>query len=545
MKRSFLMESLWFPTGFVNEIRPRQPDAAAVVAAPCLAYTESIMASMQNQWRLYLMIGASLLFLGLFIIVNDWFYRIETQYRDLQINCYRLATDWQNLVGNIRGLVYVFEPLANALETTRALQDTVRADMAALGRQGQGQIDPAITTSVGELVSGIRAGMVISQDIIAAADDFLAQPDNAPGMRDGRISMANFLGRDVSPVMSARAEFSYFQLVRRIKEMNALFDELYGKRLNRLLDTIYGRVTAIRQDFSLIRLGILGLAAVAVGVTVWQLYGLNRFLHKLARRTGEELVTTRVDLSEAKTNLENARFQQSLFEMVTGVSHELNTPLGSSITLTSFLADEFRGLQEQMRDGTLQRSRLDRTMRECLSGFELLQSSLGRMKTQIDTFKQLASANHDASRKGAIGDRYLSEVATRLRLRFGEGLEVAVAWEGGGTCPVSVESIDTILVELTENSIAHGGATRVDIHFTREPDRLDIRFQDNGKGIGSQDPDRLAEPFFTTARGQKHMGLGLSIVTSIVTSRLGGALTFRRGEPGLLVTIAIPLLREG
>jgi signal transduction histidine kinase len=116
----------------------------------------------------------------------------------------------------------------------------------------------------------------------------------------------------------------------------------------------------MRRAFFYLRIALLALTLACVALLVIQLYRLNVFLRNLAESAKRELVIARTNLSEVQGFLQNARFQRSLFEMVAGLAHELNTPLGNC--LGAKVAD----LRAGVRAGGLSRDGFDRAMGESL-----------------------------------------------------------------------------------------------------------------------------------------------------------------------------------
>jgi signal transduction histidine kinase len=86
-----------------------------------------------------------------------------------------------------------------------------------------------------------------------------------------------------------------------------------------------------------------------------------------------------------------------------------------------------------------------------------------------------------------------------------------------------------VLTNLFLNSVAHAfpdgkpGAVDIQVRASGK-DNVEILFSDNGCGMSLDVRRRAFDPFFTTRRDQGGTGLGLHIVYSIVTNRLGGRL---------------------
>lgn len=495
---------------------------------------------MERRIRTFFFIGLSLFCLLAFLVVNDISYRFELQYRNLQLTCYQLATDWHRMIGSIRGTLYVIEPLEGAVQASRKQVDQVSARLNELTNSTKG-MDPEILRDVASLMGSIQSGMNLSQEILNTAELFLNQKDLPQGVKEGKIPMSALLGRDVTSVLKPEAEFYYFQLVQQLKEMNAFFDDLHSQHMTRLLEVITDRTEGLRQGFSITRLVVLVVTTLMIVVMVGQLFALNAYLRRLAHKANEDLVSTQKSLDVLSQNLQNIKFQQSLFEMVTGVAHELNTPLGNSVTTATFIEGRFRSLLTHYQERTLSKQGWEKLVGECLEGFQILTGSLSRMKGQIDTFKQLAAVNHDTGRQVMGASQYLAVRVPQLAKEISLDLKVTSHLKSGRDFRLAVENLDFIFLELFQNAVIHGAAPAVDIEFTRDGEMLLIRFQDQGKGVAPEFLKRLAEPFFTTARNQRHMGLGLSIVLSLVVNKLHGNLDFQTGNPGLVVSLSLPL----
>jgi signal transduction histidine kinase len=97
------------------------------------------------------------------------------------------------------------------------------------------------------------------------------------------------------------------------------------------------------------------------------------------------------------------------------------------------------------------------------------------------------------------------------------------------------------------NALTHGfdaGAEgEVAIRAWVESQSVIIECANNGKIIPPESIPRLFEPFFTTRRSEGGTGLGLNIVSNIVTQRLGGTVKVRsEAGVGTVFTVRIPMI---
>ena len=103
-----------------------------------------------------------------------------------------------------------------------------------------------------------------------------------------------------------------------------------------------------------------------------------------------------------------------------------------------------------------------------------------------------------------------------------------------------------VLTNLMMNSALHAfegvESPEISIEVADEKDVWTLTYRDNGVGVAPDLHKRIFEPFFTTRRGRGGTGLGLNIVYTLVTQRLGGRLEFwSDSAAGLRFRLDLPL----
>lgn len=492
-----------------------------------------------RQWPVVTMV-LCFVCLSSYIFVNDLNYRIDNSHQNLQVKTYQTYSYWYRYISTIKGLILTTNGFGETLEAATDLQKRTESLLAELTEQS-GPLDSRLKGSVEAFASGIKASLRLGKDLTDNGYLFLAQPDLPLIYREGRVGLSSLSGKDVTTLMGTLSSYQYYQLIRRLKGMNTLFDRLYSDRLEEILRGINDRSDDIRRNFFILRLALLGLTIIAFTVLVVRLIRLNRFLRKVALRTGQELATTRSHLSEVQLYLHSAQFQQSLFEMVAGLSHELNTPLGNCVSASSYLEVRIDELKKSFEQGSLSKEGFSKAVSESEEGFSLMRANLERMRIQIETFKRLSGVNLETHGSVIPLDRFIDEELPRLIREWGGTVEYAVMWDRLGKAEIRYTDLEILLQQLFDNCREHAKATHATIAFKLHEGFLDISFADNGKGINDQALEKIAEPFFTTARGKNHMGLGLSILSSFVINKLQGTISFHHGNPGLRVAMSLPI----
>ncbi|MBN2435086.1 MAG: HAMP domain-containing histidine kinase [Spirochaetes bacterium] len=473
-----------------------------------------------------------------YIVINDINYRRTSLYRDVQMNTYIVYSDWHLFVGTLKGLTLTTYGFVDTLNEAEQLKKHIETKIKVLEKDSS-DLDPQIGEPLEAFLSSIEAGLRLGQQLIDNGYLFLDQPDLPLVFKEGRAGLSGLAGKDATEHMGTLSAYQYYQLIGRLRGMNSLFDQIYSDRLNELLANIASRSARLQYNFFILRIILLLFTSIIIILTIFRLYILNRSLKSLADKTSKELVSTRTHLSEVQNYLHNAQFQQSLFQMVAGLSHELNTPLGNCVSLSSYLQSVFSGFKSCTEDGNITKDQFLHDVNKGIEGFELMRDNLEQMKTQIETFKRLASVNHQSSGGKVLLTDYLDHYLQAEVNRKLPGIAAVINSEGCNGLSVRVADLDQIFEQLLNNTAEHTSADKVNISFIKYDDFLKIDYYDNGSGVSSDNISRLSEPFFTTARGKKHMGLGLSIVSSLVNNKLQGNIDFSATGHGLEITIII------
>jgi PAS domain S-box-containing protein len=254
------------------------------------------------------------------------------------------------------------------------------------------------------------------------------------------------------------------------------------------------------------------------------------------------------NLRETQNSLIEAEKLAALGRLVAGVAHEVNNPVGISLTVASSLERKTALFTAEVERGDLRRSRLTEFLETSRDASSQLVANLNRAAELIQSFKQVAAdRNYSDQRTFDLGD-LTEQVVMSLRPGLRKHhLTLTVDCQPNLTMNSYPGPYGQVLTNLFLNSVAHafpdGRPGAVDIQVRESgKDDVEILFSDNGCGMSLDVRRRAFDPFFTTRRDQGGTGLGLHIVYSIVTNRLGGRLDLD-SEPGKGTRIQIILPR--
>ncbi|MCP4127096.1 MAG: DUF3365 domain-containing protein [Gammaproteobacteria bacterium] len=249
---------------------------------------------------------------------------------------------------------------------------------------------------------------------------------------------------------------------------------------------------------------------------------------------------------QMEKTLVRAETMSALGDMVAGVAHEVNTPIGVSVTAASYLATETTGLSTAFKEDALARSELETYLETAHESTTMILSNLERAAKLIKSFKQVAADQASEAKSHFNLKKYIESVLLTLRPELKKtALTVTVH------CPDDIQinsypgALSQVITNLVVNSKIHAfeqneaGSLTFDIE--KSGDNIHILYSDNGKGISEQHQDDVFAPFFTTRRGKGSSGLGLHISQNLVHTVLKGTITVSsKLNEGTQFTLIIP-----
>jgi signal transduction histidine kinase len=228
----------------------------------------------------------------------------------------------------------------------------------------------------------------------------------------------------------------------------------------------------------------------------------------------------------------------SLGAMVAGMAHELNTPLGNALAVSSTLEEQCKTFRKDLSSERILRSVLERHGANLEEAAMLIQRNLVRASDQITSFKQVAVDQTSGHRREFHLDDVLANVVQSIHPLFKRTPFELSLGEGSGVVMDSYPgALSQVVTNLIENGLKHGlngrSTGKVEVSVRRlGPVYTEVIVSDDGAGIPEEIQPSIFREFFTTKAGKGGSGLGLHIVKSIVCGPLGGtiAVVSRLGE---------------
>lgn len=316
-----------------------------------------------------------------------------------------------------------------------------------------------------------------------------------------------------------------------IEELQAL-----GRAVNNMLERIEQQINKLQQAEQEIRQLNQGLEAKINERTL------------ALKSSNQDLLNTLETLHQYQNQIVETEKMASLGQMVAGVAHEVNTPIGLGVTASTLMQDKLADIQKAFDEKKLTSGQLSRFLSESKENLGIIYRNLERAASLIRSFKQVAVDQSNENRRQFNMLQLMNEVLLSLRPNLKKTQhQVLLECDPHLEIDSKPGPINQILINLIMNSLIHAfeqmeqGTIRIAVKV--EQDRCLVHYSDNGSGVPEHIKKRIFDPFVTTKRGEGGSGLGMHLVYNLVTQALNGkiALESALGE-GVDIVIDFPVI---
>ena len=237
----------------------------------------------------------------------------------------------------------------------------------------------------------------------------------------------------------------------------------------------------------------------------------------------------------------------ALGNLVAGIAHEVNTPLGISITASSTVTDSIKRLEKAMEEGQLSESLFKSFLQKSSDLMFVLENNLSRAADLISHFKQTAVDHSDQNINMFDIEKSLRSLVLSLKTEIAKhDVTVKIDTLEDLTIYSYPSAWTQIFSNLILNSCSHAfennSNPEITIRISTTQNKIIAEYIDNGCGIPEEHLAQIILPFFTTKRGQGGTGLGMSIVYNLITEKLKGTIEINSElDKGVSILIECPL----
>ena len=308
---------------------------------------------------------------------------------------------------------------------------------------------------------------------------------------------------------------------------------------------------------------------LAIALDQAELYEQSRYAAQLAEDRARQLETTLKTLKQTQLQLIQSEKMSGIGQMMAGVAHEINNPVTFIYGNLEFVQEYVQDLVDTVKLYQVECQSPSAELKKAIDNVDLpflledLPETLNSMAVGTERIRNIVLSLRNFARpdqaKSKLVDIHEGIDSTLLILRHRlkpydnfPGIEVTKHYGDLPRVSCYPSQLNQVFMNLLANAIdvleapplPHSPTITI---YTRQigPNRIQIRFTDNGPGIIAKIRNKLFDPFFTTKDVGKGTGLGLSISYQIITERHNGSLSCRSelGQ-GTSFVIEIPIRQD-
>lgn len=310
--------------------------------------------------------------------------------------------------------------------------------------------------------------------------------------------------------------------------------QFLSQHINTLLDTIVAYIEMQQQKEQ-------------------QILQLNSNLELSVTARTQELATTNAALNSSLQKLQ--LYQSELIEqqkmaalgqLVAGVAHEINTPIGIGVTAISMLMEQLKYIDKTYKDNRLTAKGMNSFLIESQDCSDMVFRNLCRAADLISRFKQVAVEQSNESQQQVCLSKVLEDILFTLQPKFKHTqYSIQLNCSDQIFVQINVAALQQVIINMVMNSLIHGFDNREQGHILIEvalqAKDCVIIIADDGNGIAPAIIKTIYDPFVTTKRGQGGSGLGMHLVYNLVSVALKGRIVLdEQYHPGARFIICFP-----
>ncbi|RKX74304.1 MAG: hypothetical protein DRP60_10475 [Spirochaetes bacterium] len=295
------------------------------------------------------------------------------------------------------------------------------------------------------------------------------------------------------------------------------------------------------------------LVGLSTFISIFLTLQLNQLIYELLRSNSEldRRVAERTrQLKISRNRLIETEKLSALGGMIAGISHEINTPLGSSILINSHFGTIRDDLQEMVIAGSVTNTYLLEFLEKSDDLRKLQEDSLSRLKKLIDSFRKISADNRQKEPE-LVNIREEIEMTLRIfrkKIQSTPGVNLKIENPREMSIVTYPNLLWQVLTHLLENSLFHAfpsGVGSIELSYEMVDSNLVLQYRDDGIGMDRESQKRIFEPFFTTDRGKGRTGLGMIMVYNLLKNAGGDIQVNSLPGDGLSYSVRLPdLSRE-
>ncbi|UCE24885.1 MAG: GAF domain-containing sensor histidine kinase [Candidatus Zixiibacteriota bacterium] len=275
----------------------------------------------------------------------------------------------------------------------------------------------------------------------------------------------------------------------------------------------------------------------------------GRFLAIVGAQAAAILEKARLFRREAQFVRElQDRRMQSLAQLVAGVAHEINNPVGAIASSTELLGRAIDKLKQSIRDkygeASLESEELKKSLKVLEDAARVADSGCMRVSDIVRRLKSFAQLDQ-AELQTVDLHQLLKDCLAMLEPRLEKHITVKQQLADLPQIECNPAALNQVFFHVLLNAIeAIGDKGTIDLTTATEGSSVSIEIRDSGAGIADSALPRVFDPGFTTKGVGVGVGLGLPICFQIVQAHQGTITIDSPAEGGTRVSITLPTRQQ-
>ena len=374
-------------------------------------------------------------------------------------------------------------------------------------------------------------------ELLAQAYALLQQYYQQTNNLEKALVMANLRVSTIRELTSKRSELA---IVHHLKSIELDIKEMDNLALRKENELAQQRIESNQQQAAI----IIGAIAVIFIIVLYFTRSLSRKNKKL-NLTIETLNKTRKDLIESEK-------MSAMTTLVSGMAHQLNTPVGIIVTAHSVMRDKIDLLSHKLHEKTLSQSQLEEIIEEFTDSLDLSESNSSKTAKLIQQFKKISAEIEGSELHEFELNTFIHEKLTLICSQYPNVKTYQVVDDN-----IVVKHYANVLLKVFEQLVKNSAENYkecskhsqeqgdnplvITVTITAKSQQVSIEYCDNGSGIPEEIIDKIFDPFFTTKGMQTSLGLGLNIAYNSVIHLMQGKLSCHASEKGAKFLLEIPI----
>jgi signal transduction histidine kinase/Tfp pilus assembly protein PilF len=292
-----------------------------------------------------------------------------------------------------------------------------------------------------------------------------------------------------------------------------------------------------RAELAKTKIALLLVSSVIVALIV------IFFFIKIGKKN-RQLKHTILALNATQKELIEADKMSAMTTLVSGMAHQLNTPLGIIITANSIMKDKVQQLEDKLIDRKLGVQSFKEFIDYAKQTLSLSENNSEKAADLVQRFKMISTELEGSKLTSFQLKQFIHKKLVLLSNQYQQKLSYDI--EGGDVEVFNYPDVlFRVIEELVKNTFDHkcSSANEIKSNITIESinKRVEITYVDNGPGIDETLHQKVFDPFFTTKGMQESLGLGLNVAYNSVIHLMQGKIRCEPSIEGAKFVITLPI----